>query len=86
MKVVLTLELACENADDLENHPNCEGVLIRKVGGQPEKADPLVIAMGRGHLIGEAKAKGWRLHPSACGQRLQEINLCPTCWAEGRTA
>ena len=85
MKVILTLELACENADDLENHPNCEVALLRKVGGQPEKADPLVIAMGRGHLIGEAKAKGWHYIP-ARGATPNEINLCPTCWAEGSKA
>lgn len=80
MKVVLTLELACENADDLDNHPNCEGSLLRKVGGQPEKADPLVIAMGRGHLIGEAKAKGWQYVQATAASK--EINLCPVCWAE----
>ena len=81
MKVLLTLELACDNADDLENHPDCEGVLIRKVGGQPEKADPLVVAMGRGHLIGEAKAKGWH-YIQASGASAREINLCPACWAK----
>lgn len=81
MKVVMTLELACDNADNLEDHPKCEGVLLRKVGGQPEKADPLVVAMGRGHLIGEAKAKGWK-YIQVSATQAREINLCPVCWAE----
>jgi len=81
MKVVIVLELACENVDNLEDHPTCEGALFRKVGGQPEKADPLVVAMGRGHLIGEAKARGWHYVPTS-RVNPTEMNLCPACWAE----
>jgi hypothetical protein len=79
----MLLELAC-NASDAPVEPpiECDQAIVRSVGGRPEKADPLIVAMGRGHLIGEAKALGWQYIPAGLSVSGEEMNICPVCWAK----
>jgi hypothetical protein len=88
MIVRMVLELACGSVDAFSNAPSedCAVSLARVIGGRPESADPLVVAMGRGHLIGEAKALGWATIGARQSPSGDELNICPACWAEGRTA
>jgi hypothetical protein len=82
MLVRLVLELAC-NADEVgKASSDCEVALVRNIGGRPEKADPLIVASGRGYLIGEAKAKGWQFIQAGASPTGNEINICPACWAK----
>jgi len=84
MIVRMLLELACNASDVAGVDPpiECEEAIARTVGGQPEKANPLVIAMARGHVIGEAKALGWKYIPAGDSPTGTELNICPACWAK----
>ena len=84
MIVRMVLELACDSADAFSHAPpeDCAVALTRNIGGRPESADPLIVAMGRGHLIGEAKALGWQNISARHSPSGDELNICPACWAK----